>query len=765
MKQRLITIIMAIAVTLTAYAEAIGTWTSFNTYASISNIQNADKKVFVLSSGNLFAYNKTDNSTVVYDKQSGLNGINIEFIAWNKTVKKLIVIYDDKDIDLIDANDNVTNIADYANKTMTVNKTINGISIVGQYAYISCAFGIIKLDMKNEYIAETYNIDKNVIQTTAVGNYIYALLSDNTIIKGDTRHNLNDREEWSSPSDGTFQYIFNVKGKLIGFNNGKPATLINPETGEQTDTEESLWFATMKQSGDRAIGINANYFYLINGDEPFKRYFLDANIGNIDIENETADAINCWTDGTDNALTGKTAYTDGTSKINITGIKPYGIPIPGTYRMDISKGTLYVTAGMWSYPFGSTAHDGNIAVLKDGEWSLLENTGDILTVTKKYKQTNAVVVDPRNDNHVFVSAYTGLYEFLGGKFIKRYGSADGLTTYDLTTTEYHLIITDIKFDSNGTLWMLNSMVEKKPLAYLDKNGKLGFVESSVFQGVNEYVNDLEGLSFTDNYVWLVNARTNYPALYRYDRTTDKVTSMQTFYNQDGSPLSINTIYSTAVDKYGNLWLATNAGPLYIMPQDRDQMVITQHKVPRNDGTNYADYLLNNITSTVVCVDDANRKWIGTENQGIYVISSDCNTQIHHFTAESSPLLSNLIYDIEIDKLSGKVYITTDKGLCVYQSDITENNTEMTDDNVHAYPNPVTPDYTGDITITGLQAGSYVKILSVSGNLVSEGECAGGSYVWDGRNTDGKRVASGVYMVNVSKPDGSKGVVTKIAIVR
>lgn len=765
MKQRLITIIMAIAIAVTAYADAIGTWTSFNTYADITDIQMADKKVFVLSSGNLYAYNKTDNSTVVYDKQTGLNGISIEYIAWNRTAKKLIVVYDNKNIDLIDTRDNVTNIADYANKTMTVDKTINGISIVGQYAYLACAFGIIKLDMSNEYIAETYNIGMNIIQATAVGNYIYALTDGNTIIKGDTRLNLNDKTAWKSVAGASFQFIYNISGKLMGFTNGQPVALINPETDEQTASGESLWFAAMKQSGDRTIGINSNYFYVINGNASVKRYYLDSNIGHIDIENETTNGINCWVNDSDNALASKTAYSDGTSKTNLTGLKPYGIPVPGTYHMDIRRGTLYVTAGMWSYPFGSTAYDGNIAVLKDGEWSLLENTGDILTVTKKYKQVNSVAVDPKNDNHVFASAYTGLYEFLGGKFIKRYGSAEGLTTYDLSTTEYHLIITDIKFDADGKLWLLNSMVEKKPLAYMDSNGKLGFVESSVFQGVDEYVNDLEGLSFTDNYVWLVNARTNYPALYRYDKTSGKVITMQAFYNQDASPLSISTIYSTTVDKQGNLWLATNAGPLYIMPQDRDNIVITQHKVPRNDGTNYADYLLNNIPSTVVCIDNANRKWIGTENNGIYVISSDCNTQIHHFTAESSPLLSNLIYDIKIDELSGKVYITTDKGLCVYQSDITDGNTEMTDDNVRAYPNPVTPDYTGDITVTGLEPGSYVKILSVSGNLVSEGECVGGSYVWDGRNTDGNRVASGVYMVNVSKPDGSKGIVTKIAIVR
>ena len=191
-------------------------------------------------------------------------------------------------------------------------------------------------------------------------------------------------------------------------------------------------------------------------------------------------------------------------------------------------------------------------------------------------------------------------------------------------------------------------------------------------------------------------------------------------------------------------------------------------MPRNDGTNYADYLLDGITVRCIAIDAMNRKWFGTVGNGVFLISSDNNTQLAHFTSADTPLMSDIIYDILIDDATGIVYFATDKGLCAYQSDVNANTSAdggMSKDNVWAYPNPVTPDHTGDIVIIGLAENTDVKIVTSSGRLVHSGRCAGGSYRWNGCDTDGQRVASGVYMVLVAKSDGSKGVVTKIGVVR
>jgi flagellar hook assembly protein FlgD len=238
-------------------------------------------------------------------------------------------------------------------------------------------------------------------------------------------------------------------------------------------------------------------------------------------------------------------------------------------------------------------------------------------------------------------------------------------------------------------------------------------------------------------------------------------------NQDGINFVCYAAQCACEDKEGNIWLGTDMGPVYL---DKERIAdnslgVIQYKVPRNDGTNYADYLLANISINCIAVDGAGRKWFGTDENGAYLISDDNNTQVQHFTAENSKLLSNRIESIAINQTTGEVFFGTDKGLCSYVSDATETNTEMTTDNVWAYPNPVEPGYTGLITIVGLSYNADVKILSANGVLIAEGKSNGGSFTWDGCDKKGRRVASGIYMVATAKSNGEKGTVCKIAIVR
>jgi flagellar hook assembly protein FlgD len=199
--------------------------------------------------------------------------------------------------------------------------------------------------------------------------------------------------------------------------------------------------------------------------------------------------------------------------------------------------------------------------------------------------------------------------------------------------------------------------------------------------------------------------------------------------------------------------------------NHDGSTFTQVKVPRNDGTNYADYLLANIDIASIAIDGGNRKWIGTYNNGVYLISADNMTQIQHFTTDNSPLLSNTVLSIAINSTSGEVFFATENGLCSYVSDATETHSEMTSDNVWAYPNPVEPGYTGSITITGLSLNADIKILTSNGSIVNEGRSNGGTFVWDGCDKKGRRVASGIYMVAAATSKGEKGTVCRIAIIR
>ena len=139
------------------------------------------------------------------------------------------------------------------------------------------------------------------------------------------------------------------------------------------------------------------------------------------------------------------------------------------------------------------------------------------------------------------------------------------------------------------------------------------------------------------------------------------------------------------------------------------------------------------------VDGANRKWIGTNNNGIYLVSADGQKTLHHFTTENSPLPSDCIESIAINDDSGEVFIGTDKGIASYKGDAITAADKLVKSEVYVYPNPVRADYNGNISITGLTIDCNVKIVDSAGYLIDEGTSNGGIYNWNGRNIKGEKV--------------------------
>ena len=219
----------------------------------------------------------------------------------------------------------------------------------------------------------------------------------------------------------------------------------------------------------------------------------------------------------------------------------------------------------------------------------------------------------------------------------------------------------------------------------------------------------------------------------------------------------------AKDLDGEIWAGTASGPaIHFSPSgifntdpiDFQQILIEQ------DGV--VEILLGNQTITSIAVDGANRKWLGTLSDGVFLLSSDGTQQIQRFTKENSPLFSNSIKDIAIDPSSGTVYFATSQGILGYASDANSGLLENTCYDV--YPNPVRPDYSGPITIDGLTRGSNVKITDVAGNLVFQTSSNGGRAVWDGNDFNGRRVSTGVYYALVTAPEAASTCTSKILLV-
>lgn len=691
MRKILFTLLLYISTVFHAFGLAVGTWQVYPSYANLTEISPAGDVCFALASGSLFAYNNTTAETTVFNKTTGLAGIDISHIAWSQQAKRLVVAYGDGNIDLVSASGDITNVPGlYLSETVS-DKTVSHIYIDRQFAYMSIGVGVMKLDAKKGVIADTYQLGFAVDHSYVKDGYLYAVSKAQGTWRGLLTDNLLDKNRWQ---------------RVGGY------TALTDDRLNVRDASTGLW----------------------------------------------------WTRNDAGLLACYTLATDGTRTYKTEGVLPEGPASNHFYRLYMHGGKLYSVAGFWAQE-NNAGFPGEVHVWNGQNWSEFEQPTSQM-IGHDYIDLLCMDFDPKKEGHVMVGAKGGVYEFQDGKFIKHYGRQNSVLESGVNSDNYTIVST-LKYTDNGDLWVLNSMVDNPIWKIEHGSGNwVNYPHPEMSTPAKYNLVSLLQSRNNKNIMWFANNYYMENRLYAYDFVNDKLVGHgPNFTNEDGTVITPVMVYALAEDLDGNVWIASSNGPFYISSADAiaGNDAFIQHKVPRNDGTNLADYLLSDVKTRCIAVDGANRKWMGTEN-GVFLISSDCNTLLQHFTTENSPLPSNTVYDICVDDNSNMVYFATERGLCSYASDATEPSEEMTKDNVYAYPNPVTPEYTGKITIVGLSFNADVKIVTSNGVLVNQGRSTGGSYQWDGRDLKGKRVASGVYMVQAATETGDKGVVCRIAVV-
>lgn len=755
--QRAIVLALTLVVATTAaLAQAIGTWTSYPAYGDVEQIEVAGNTVYALSEGSLFAYNTDDQSIQTFSKMDLLNDCSIKMIKWCATPKRLMILYDNGDIDFLSREGNVTNLSAYQNHSTVLDKTVNSLTPIGNNVLMSTNFGVVKVSASDAYIVDTYTLNCATYSVCELDGHLYAA-TEKGILVGDETRNLLDKAEWETLSTTVYDFVASLSGDLFATSPGN-ISLINTTTGDPI-TIYSPYYYGVKVDNDRLLVYGGNYTIMIKSrNDYFSLHETHTAIGHSSgDEYFVADANGCL---------GKIEMKSGQlpSTTLLTGIHPDGPQSRYFGFLRYKNGALLCGTGNRDDVAGA------VQILKDGEWQVLPDDMESSTGVK-YMTTYSVDEDPLESGHIMVGTRSGIYEFRNGEFVNLYSLSNSpLQSASPTSSNpgNTVIIPGLFYDSEGTLWATNGMSATTSLFSMDHDGNFTshhHSEMMTSQGWSMYklgsmMTDSRGL------IWMCNNNSVTPALVCYQPSTDGIQAYKSFINQDGTSIELWYVRCLAEDQEGNLWVGTDQGPIILTSSaiSSGSTIFTQEKIPRNDGTDLADYLLSGEDIMAIAIDKANRKWIGTNGNGIYVISPDNMEQLYHFTASNSLLLSDYIESIAIDSNTGEVYVGTTYGLCSYKSDISVMVDDMDKSTTYAYPNPVEPDYTGYVTICGLSYGADVKIVSSAGTLIAEGKSQGGTFEWDCRDKKGRRVASGIYMVETAEADGSAGCVCKIAVI-
>jgi hypothetical protein len=750
----------------------MGKWQTHLAYNLVTQIAQSDNKIFAVSEGALFSIDKEDLDKEFYSKLNGLNDAGISRIEYDNSNKQLLIVYDNGNIDLMTTG-GILNIPDLYMKQMSASKIVNQIKFYGDKAYLACDFGIMVLNMQKREVADTYYIGPNgsevkIINTVIEKGILYAI-SENTIFKADANNpNLVNYQLWETetnlPGTGELKALAAYANKIIILQGDKL----------YSRGDDNIWTPIYTDLNINYFNISDNKLYLTHnaselylGNESFEKTLIQG-IGNVhDSEYDSKTKTSWFAAGVFGIVSQRN--TDN-SEPEINSYTPKGPAINTPWKMSFGGDKLFVVPGSrWS---SQGLKEGIVMMYELGEWTNIRSEEIFAVTGKPSRDFMSVAVDATDNKHFFVTSYgTGLYEFMDNKFYKRHiPSNSTLESVIEAKPDDYTRLDGQAFDSKGNLFLINTNVGSA-IKILDKDGvwnQLRFADAT-----KPTMGDLLISNQNENQKWIASVRSK-PGIFVYDdngtiidQDDDRSKFMSTFIDSDKEGLYINPtyVYCLAQDKNGVIWAGTEQGPLLFYNLSKvfdENYTCTRVKIPRNDGTDRADYLLESDKVKAIAIDGANRKWIGTESSGLYLMSENGQETIQHFTSTNSPILSNDIISLAINPISGEVFIGTSAGLVSYQSDAVDAGSEF--NNVHAYPNPVRENYNGIITITGLVADTQVKITDIHGNLICQTQSNGGIATWDAKDVHGRKVNTGIYLVICANSDGTQSTITKIMVI-
>jgi hypothetical protein len=768
--------------------EMVGSWSDHLSYNNCIAVTTSTNYTIGLTASGIIKVNNSTFETTKINKVNLLSDVDASAILAIGTDDSFILGYTNGNIDIY-KNRKLTNMPDIKEKSISGSKTINRFRAIGNWIMAMTDFGVVVIDPIKFEVRDTWYLGKDnssvICNDITLYEGFYYIASENGLYKADASNTfLSHYEAWTKISEGSAPY------KAVQVFQNKLVTV---------HQQSNLFYSSVHSNQAwQSFSTVTNYkdLYVAN------KTLHVVSTGSIDSYSENLVLI-----------ASKNKYVFDTGKEQQPTFSSVAVsPVDGSlWFSDHTLGLLQHDASTFDKiftPKGPSTnivqdliHNGNYLVAVpgiqttflnnafypatinffDGDWTYLDGSTDSL-LANQYDLFN-ITTDPYNSNHFYIASWAnGVFEVKDKEIVARFNSDNSPLKTIIQGNPNYIRVGAAVPTKNGDLFISNSYVGAGMIAlssnaqtvYTYKTLETGWMGDMVIDN-NGYVWTYTRTSSIKNglFVFDTNNTVHNQLDDRYKGALNKTQDIDSrnagemaIIDQDGNAVT-SEVYSLAIDKNGYIWVGTDKGPLVNYRPwavfDESHPIFNRIKIPRNDGENSADYLLDSEVITCITVDGANRKWLGTRSSGAFLVSEDGTQTIYNFNTTNSPIISDNILSIAIDPKSGNVYFGTDKGIVSFKGTATEGDQSYS--NVYAYPNPVRPGYTGSITIKGLIANSNVKIASVSGALVYETTSLGGQVVWNGKNMWGQSVTSGVYIVYMVDEYGQESAATKILIVR
>lgn len=730
-----------------------GTWRNYTSMKDVRGIVRDGATFWAATSGGLFSWNPATDEFHLLTNATGLLDNDLTAIAmdgmgniWSGSSTGILQV-------LTPSDGSIRPVLDIAQSNQT-SKAIHTLSFFGDTILVGTDFGLSVFRIGNFEFGDTFTkfglgtsgIRFSVNAAAIFNGKLWACITDgqvsNRIAIADlSLPNLLPPESWTLEIIGSAgeipQVLASFAGKLYAGTSGG----LYLRTG-------SSWTPVPQFQGESVVGLSAN------------STILSVAAGD-----------------------GKIATIDGAGIISVSASgAPYPLvcvtsnqenqPVPG------SRG-----GGILLYSNGWTAHAPNgpnsnqfsgVAVDPDGVvWAAGGPTSDVgfYRYDGKAWKSFTTANSPILSNYF----YRASIDCSGSAWLSSFGrglveipfrsdAVDSSNVYytnkgmvGLPNDPAFVVPSNVVCDSRGNRWAaIINPVNRRTLVVRTGGGQWQTLPS-IINGVSVgFLTDTPvekelAVDAFDN-LWAIVRDQSYRGLISFgNRGT--IDSVAAFLVTSADGLPSDDIRTIVADRDNDIWVGTDKGIGIILDTEN----------PRRQGGIAAYKPLAGDVINAIAIDALNQKWVST-NEGVVLLSPDGTQVLATYSRQSTQgkLISNDVKSIAIDNESGTVYFATASGLSSLTTSAAAPKAAF--DGLKTYPNPFRIPSQQPATIDGLVENSSIKILTTDGRLVRDLTTPGGRIgFWDGKDSDGRDVASGVYIIVAFSEDGSKIANGKIAV--
>ena len=779
--------LLAIMLAIVAISLQAASWNVYPYADNYRRVCYMGQQLYLLKGNNLYVADWEQwQIQKLLSREEGLSGSDINDIVYSPDAKRLAIIYNDGLIDVLHPDGSIWTITDFYSAPMAgFSKAIRNVREQQGWLYISTDFGFVVVDLYNEVIRHTINLQKPVnCAWSYSGDWYYSDAEGSYYCP--KQSNPYNVQCWKPSCNHaiTQVIILQAKGREQCWQVGKDQSLRKIDAPSRTSIRCS-------GSGTTRAIQQLDKYVMVLGKDSLSIY--DTTFGSCPSSHQpalgqrficrpskqylSATAV-CPVDSLQIAFVHNTDGIEADSlSLHERSLQIH--PIHSDYlsvsnHQQSSKinrlvegpqgeiGMTYIVPPIKGY----STQIGNPGILttfdaKTGGW---QNYTDTVVSNhlndsgrKRFVGLLDFAADPKHAQRYWYSTIEdGIIGIDHGTFYERYfkdNTNGGLDNFQTTYTR----VAGLSFSPKGDLWCINDGVTKILRVRQQSNGKWYAFQLSGLEKTYGFNHMLHTQHGGRHQVWACqDFKYNNSSVFCYDYGTsiqnsddDRYVTFLTHRPVDGPPFVPYYGRGIFEGPDGTIWLLNTSGLFAI---DQPDSVFTHPGQMRT--------VLSNLIPTAMAADNQNHLWVSTEQNGLYLLSTDGREQLDHITSDNSMLPSNEVLSITFDHRQDTLWIATEGQLLSYTYDAKQYGGDTTDwiSSAWCHPGVAPAGSQPTIQVFGVTDDSEVSVQNQQGRTVAHAK------TWGHHATiDAGALPHGEYSVIGTDDQGHEGIIASFRI--